>query len=325
MSYNLENLFDTQHDKGKKDYTYLPLRVKQSSKEIQAYCNGLSNEYYRKNCLELDWSDRVLEQKINNLSQVIKAFDHKKGADIVVFQEVENINALTLLRNKGLKGLGYRHLVLVEGPDSRGIDVAIMSRYPLIKQKYHQVSMKPYSSRTTRGILEATFNVDGKKVAVLANHWPSQANPDETRMNAAEVLIKNAQKIKADLVVATGDFNTVEDDVLNPLKLRMKYYFEDVEDKGRRATKISAPGTHWYKGKWESLDKVFVLKKSLKKVSVDYSSFNIVHQAFMLRDLEWTDWDTGDVHFDRDVPHRFDTETGEGFSDHLPVGIRFLL
>ena len=41
MSYNVENLFDTVHDQGKEDYTYLPLSLKQKSPEIQAYGNGL--------------------------------------------------------------------------------------------------------------------------------------------------------------------------------------------------------------------------------------------------------------------------------------------
>ena len=42
MTYNLENLFDTLHDKGKEDWTYLPLAVKKSSQVVQDYCRSLS-------------------------------------------------------------------------------------------------------------------------------------------------------------------------------------------------------------------------------------------------------------------------------------------
>ena len=53
MTYNVENLFDTIHDKGKEDYTYLPKVIKDNSAEIQAYCKSLSKEHYKKSCLAL--------------------------------------------------------------------------------------------------------------------------------------------------------------------------------------------------------------------------------------------------------------------------------
>src|SRR5690606_36364286 len=40
MAYNLENLFDTSHDEGKEDWTYLPLAFKCSSKQVQKYCQA---------------------------------------------------------------------------------------------------------------------------------------------------------------------------------------------------------------------------------------------------------------------------------------------
>lgn len=326
MTYNLENLFDTVHDEGKKDWTYLPLAFKQTSQEVQDYCNSLSNEWYKKSCLELDWSEEVLDSKISNVSKVIKEYNHGLGADILVFQEIENINALTLLQKKGLKHMGYKELVLIEGPDSRGIDVAIMSKFPLKSKRLHEVSMKPYSDRVTRGILEATFQVFDKTVTVFANHWPSQANPDGTRLNASNVLVAQALKATGDIVIAAGDFNTVEDDEINALKLNIQPYFVDVEKKGRQQSRFSAPGTHWYRGEWESLDKIFVLKRSLRNLKgINHSSFRIVYENFMLRDLEWTNRDTGETRTDKNIPHRFNPETGLGFSDHLPVGIDFTL
>ena len=69
MTYNAENLFDTTHDEGKKDYTWLPLKVKQRSKEIQKYCASMRSEHYRRNCFELDWSEETLDAKIENLSK----------------------------------------------------------------------------------------------------------------------------------------------------------------------------------------------------------------------------------------------------------------
>lgn len=316
MSYNLENLFDTKHDLGKKDWTYLPLRFKQSSKEVQAYCKGLS-QWYQKSCFELDWNEKVFKQKISNLARVIKTY--KDGADVLVLQEVENLNALTLLVRTELKALGYKEIVLIEGPDSRGIDVAIVSKYPLVSKKYHQINLAPYSDRTTRGILEARFSVRGKIIAVMANHWPSQANSDTTRMQAAKVLISAASKVKADYVIAAGDFNTTVDDDINALKLKIEPAFIDTEVYGSAK---SAPGTHWYKGEWESLDKIYLLKR---KNNLKISEHRIIFEKFMLKDERWVDDETGARRFDADIPNRFNPKTGQGFSDHLPAVTTFRL
>lgn len=326
MTYNLENLFDTKHEQGKKDWTWLPLSFKNRSQEVQAYCHSLSNEYYKKNCLELDWSQKVMDQKIKNLAKVILAYDNGKGADIVVFQEIENANALKQLIRKGLSKSGYKYFSLIEGPDSRGIDVAMISRYPIVSSKYHKINLAPYSTRSTRGILQARIRIRKKYVTVFANHWPSQGNSDETRELASLVLKKAALNVKSGLVVATGDFNTLHDDLPHGLNNNIMPYFEDVEDKARRVVDVKAQGTHWYKGEWESLDKILVLKSSLSKTAqVDHKTFEILFHDFMVKDLQWTDWDTGETHFSTDVPTRFEATSGQGFSDHLPVAVRFTL
>lgn len=52
-------------------------------------------------------------------------------ADVIAVQEVEDITTLTTFATSDLKGLGYRHVVLVEGNDDRLIDVGILSRLPI--------------------------------------------------------------------------------------------------------------------------------------------------------------------------------------------------
>lgn len=326
MTYNLENLFDTTHDKGKHDWTYLPLAFKNQSTEVQEYCNSMTNEYYKKSCLELDWSNKVLNTKIKNLSKVILSFDKGRGADIVVFQEIENINAMKLLIKRGLRKSGYKYTALIEGPDTRGIDVGIMSRFPIVSTKLHTIDLAPHSTRTTRGILEAKIRIRGKLVTVFANHWPSQGNIDETRELASMVLKKAAKSVKSGLVVATGDFNTLHDDLPHGINNNILPIFEDVEVQARRMTDVSAKGTHWYRGEWESLDKIFVLKTSLSKTArIDHKSYEILNHKFMVKDLTWTDRETGNTQLSEDIPNRFNIETGEGYSDHLPVAVKFTL
>jgi len=326
MTYNLENLFDTTHDLGKHDWTWLPLAFKKQSQEVQDYCNEMTNEYYKKDCLESDWSEKVMNQKIKNLSKVILSFDKGQGADVIVFEEIENINVMKLLIARGLSKSGYKYTALIEGPDTRGIDVGIISKYPIVSTKYHEVNLAPHSTRSTRGILEARIQIRGKFVTVFANHWPSQGNIDETRELASLVLQKAAQNIKSGLVVAAGDFNTLRDDLPHGINNNIIPYFEDVEVMARKVKYVKSEGTHWYRGDWQSLDKIFVLKSSLSKTArVDHKSYEILSHDFMVRNVEWTNQDTGSSEQSENVPNRFNSKTGEGFSDHLPVAIKFSL
>lgn len=321
MTYNLENLFDDQHDEGKSDWSWMSLASKSKNPQALKYCHSLKNNYYKKTCLELDWSDEVIRAKIKNLSQVIKLYNNGAGADIVVFQEIENLAILKRLVDQGLGDMNYDYLSLVEGPDNRGIDLAIISKYPISETKYHQLDIKKFSKRPTRGILEATIKAHGKNISVLANHWPSQGNPDGARLMASKVLKDIAKNLNTDIIIATGDFNTLSDDSPHGINQNVLPYFEDVETKARKTKQIAASGTHWYRGHWTSLDKIFIANKSLKNLKVDYSSFEILNHKFMLEDLNWQDYKTGKKYFDKDVPRRFDVKKKSGYSDHLPVAI----
>ena len=345
MTYNVENLFDSLHDEGKEDYTFLPLSRKETDPEIRSYCAGIRNPYYRKQCFELDWNENVVVNKVQNVARVIK---EAGSPEIIVFQEVENINALRKLKNVGLSSEGYRELVLVEGPDKRGIDVAIMSKLPLVGDvKYHQIDLSPaYEDgekvKLTRGILEATFNFKGNRFSVFANHWPSQRNINETRMISARTLIKAVKNSKYPAIVA-GDFNIHENDRPNAINELMinnsldfsffdfeKMYFGDHPASGFIG---EHRGTHFYRNKWSSLDRIFVPKTHTKidcKLSDKnrcifpvWASYKVIKLSFMLEDRNYTDVGAGSDVTVKDVPKRFDPLTGLGVSDHLPAIAKF--
>ena len=344
MTYNLENLFDTLHDEGKEDYTFLPLVRKERDPKIKAFCYNIPNPHYRNECLSLDWSAPVLLNKIRNISQIIRDSNNGAGPDFLVLQEVENYNVLQKLINLGLIDEGYEELVIVEGPDKRGIDVAIVSRFPLKKDiKYHDIdlsilnpSLAPEAVKKTRGVLEATFSVNGKLLTIFANHWPSQGNPNQTRFVAARVLM-NAIKGHPNAFVAAGDFNTEKNDRQNAIKdiltsdtsSEQLLDFEQEYVKGGESDLSSkAKGTHFYRGKWNSLDKVFISKRHStdcrgKNCLIPYwDSFEIIYEPEMLEEISYES--NGEIIFEK-IPKRFKPETGLGASDHLPVLVRFSL
>ena len=63
MTFNVENLFDTKHDEGKNDETYLPLAAKQNDAH-RGKCARISVERWRDQCLFWDWNERVLDRRL---------------------------------------------------------------------------------------------------------------------------------------------------------------------------------------------------------------------------------------------------------------------
>lgn len=62
-------------------------------------------------------------------------------ADILALEEIESLEALTEFRDEYLKGQGYEHVVSVDAGDERGIENAVLSRYP-IKESMNWVGRK---------------------------------------------------------------------------------------------------------------------------------------------------------------------------------------
>lgn len=323
MTYNVENLFDWTHDEGKKDYAYLPLAFKNSSPEVQAHCRGVNHPRYRDECFNLDWSPEVFSTKAYALGNVIRTAV-AGGPDIIVFNEVENMNALTMLIQTQLSDLGYVTIELLEGPDRRGIDVAVVSKFPLAKHsKIHNVQLPGgKNARPTRPILEVHLNINNKDVAIFANHWPSPGNPRENRVAAAKTLYAAFQQAGTPYVIAAGDFNTIKKEVNSGLSQiknpKLPTYFLDSKDYAPMYTDNEVYGTHWYKGKWDFLDRVLVANTAFKKgngIQLQYTK--IVSPDIAVRPAGHK--------YDGLKPNRFDPRTGIGVSDHLPFLLGFSL
>ena len=113
--YNVENLFDTYHDEGKNDYEYLP--------------DGANR-----------WTDARDNRKLRNIATVIKAMadENKAFHTVLGLSEVENRHVLEdLVSQKEIADANYQ-IVHYDGPDRRGVDVALLYRpeqFKLIESK----------------------------------------------------------------------------------------------------------------------------------------------------------------------------------------------
>jgi endonuclease/exonuclease/phosphatase family metal-dependent hydrolase len=151
--------------------------------------------------------------------------------------------------------------MLIDGNDRRGIDVGLLTRFPILDVQTHIFDVEPGSPRRifSRDCLEVTLALpDGEPLYVLVNHFKSRIGaPTYTaarrKAQARRVAsIVRKYDLARDRVVVAGDFNdTPESEPLQPLL--------DVPDlTDVLCEKYRTPADRWtYKTK-EQLDYILV-------------------------------------------------------------------
>jgi endonuclease/exonuclease/phosphatase family metal-dependent hydrolase len=166
-------------------------------------------------------TDRCDEQALFNTARVI--LDVR--ADVLGVVEAESRHALKRFTDGGLRGL-YRHILVMDGNDERGIDVGVMSTagFPVTGQRSHVDDVDERGRVFSRDCPE--YHVDigrPQRLVVLVNHLKSKgyggkvASDAIRRRQAARVAqIYRAQR--SPYVVVLGDLNdTPDSEPLAPL------------------------------------------------------------------------------------------------------------
>jgi endonuclease/exonuclease/phosphatase family metal-dependent hydrolase len=163
---------------------------------------------------------------IYNTARVIAEID----ADIQCLCEVENRPVLCafhdqLLWPNFLKQAGKRpfpYILVIDGNDDRGIDVAVMSRFPIISLQTHIYEKTIYQGKETklfsRDCLEVGVEVQpGVRLVVMVNHFksmgynpPGDPNSDQRRLQQARRVAEIAGAYPLDQVylAIVGDLNS---------------------------------------------------------------------------------------------------------------------
>ena len=310
MAFNVQNLFDTVDDPGKDDKAYLPIEAKQVEAHI-AECNEIEVESWRNECLTLDWDDEALGHKLGVVADTILQVNDGRGPDIVALQEVENLAVLERLRNEHLQQGEYHPAVLIEGADTRGIDVAFLTRLPLAGDPVlHPLDLPAdYVAREgdTRGLIEATFELpDGALLTGYSVHFPAPFHPTEMRVYAYEHLQQVRDAIPAGHnVFAAGDFNTTStEDAAEGLVdkfLRPGWVVSNDLCEG-------CQGTHHYSrdDRWSFLDMVI------------FAPSENADSAWSVTAVDIADTVPAQLRPDG-TPQRYVSAERLGVSDHLPV------
>ena len=293
VELNCENLFDCQHDSLKQDTEWLPASVRH-------------------------WTPDRYWRKLNHIGQEILSCQKEGVPDLVALVEVENDSVLhDLTRRSLLRNAGYEYL-MTESPDVRGIDVALLYQpFTFRPVCYDYLPITPLEGmRPTRDILYVQGEtLHGDTLHVFVVHAPSRYGGErQTRPNRQIVADRLVQAIRllpanAKIVVA-GDFN---DDAASPA---LQY----LSANGLHNVTAEVQGTHGaratyrYEGLWQSIDHVLVSPMLLAHVKQA-----LINDApFLLEE---------DKKYGGVKPLR--TFNGlryqRGFSDHLPLVVRFKL
>ena len=242
ISYNVENLFDCQHDSLKNDSSFLP--------------DGMHHwTYYR------------YQTKIDRIAQVVVNISGWNPVPLVGLCEVENAHCLHDLCYR-LKRFNYRY-VHYESPDERGVDVALLydsTQVKILNSKPLPVNLQ---GDKTRDILYACCLVNKRDtIHAMVCHLPSQlggsAATQWKRNMAKQVIQQQIDSIfalhPAANIVVMGDMNSEPMDDLSGMSNATK----DLAKEGK--------GTHKYQGIWSCLDQFYVSFHLLEKSSVSIFS-----------------------------------------------------
>ncbi len=344
MAYNVENLFDAEHDEGKDDFTFLPIGFPDKERR----CRGQANPYYVEMCLKTDWTPDKVEVKLLTLKRMLTHMGYLP--DIVGLEEVENKSVVGRLA----QAAGYRKFLITESPDKRGIDVALLFNEDKLEYLDHEeiVIESEKTPLKTRNILRVNFHMkgagltlEGKEpvLGVYVNHWPSQEKDSKFRMLAADFLkddiLKQRRRHGAAnyYVVAMGDFNTTEreepnaisDYIANPESKASLIDVQTALDFGGRRKPSPYPQTYFYRSRfnWERFDRILVSRNMFEKAGVvqaNAETFKVVKPAFATYD--YTEQNPKNRNHGKTMPsvprsydhNSTDPETA-GYSDHFPV------
>ena len=123
-------------------------------------------------------------------------------ADVVAFQEVENLDVLKRFRADYLGGFKeFPHAVLIEGNDPRLIDVAVLSRLPIEHVRtYHHVKESPTkrSFVFSRDCLEVDVRAGNKVITLFVNHLKSMLGGRAQTRARRELQAKTVKQIVTD-------------------------------------------------------------------------------------------------------------------------------
>ncbi|HDR88734.1 MAG TPA: hypothetical protein ENN63_03790 [Bacteroidetes bacterium] len=309
--YNVENLFDTRDDPYPGDDAFTP---------------GGANR----------WEEERYRKKISDIARVISEMDTSGLPAVVGLCEVENRKVLKDMIAEPLLASGNYGIVHHDGPDFRGIDVAMIYRKDLFEVAEERTIpvLFPFDTITTRNILYVKgLAAQTDTLHLFINHWSSrsegQRQTERRRIYSAVTLRRAVDSVMnyqpTTRILIMGDFNdeptnTSLHTALNANNKRVNASVRELYNLMYDMHNFEGEGTYNYRGEWNMLDQIIVSRSLLDategiKATIDGGK---IYRA------EWMMFDHPQY---GTAPNR--TYGGSryygGISDHLPVYTRLII
>ena len=310
--YNLENLFDTQHDEGKNDYEYLP--------------DGANK-----------WTNMKYQSKLKNMSRVLAEMGTDRiptGCAIIGVSEVENAHCLRDLCAQEVLAKRHMKFCHIEGPDQRGVDCGLLYNPTFFTPA--KVWLQPYvlkdrDARPTRGFLTVQGTLAGDSITVIVCHWPSRSSGKSARVWAGQqVKAEKDSIVRANprmKILVMGDMNDDPFDESLSSGLGGRRKMADVKTPMDMFNPwwqilLDGKGTLKYDGKWNLFDQI-IMSQTLTKgtPTKDYSSLTFYKAEIFNR--EYLLQQSGKYKGNPKRTHASGVWM-DGYSDHLPVVTYFV-
>lgn len=281
------------------------------------------------------YGGKVYKQKLHNVAKVISELGRQytnTSPAIVGLIEVENRQVVQDVINQPELAKDDYGIIHYNSYDYRGIDVAVIyQKKRFIPTNSYKKEVKVFDDEGkreyTRDVLVVEGLLDGEKIAVFMNHWPSRRGGEAAsaiRRNAAATVLKTEMdKVRAKdpsvKTFAMGDFN---DDPVSP---SLKKYLgavgdqKDLSDKNpyfNLMTKLYKAGVASlaYRDAPNLFDQIIVSRNLLgEKITPTYTIYKaeIYAPSYMInREGQWKGYPLRSWDGDR--------YTG-GYSDHFPA------
>jgi len=259
------------------------------------------------------WSEEKYKGRINAISAAIGKLPN--APDILILQEIESLLVLEDIAASLPNGYFWGHFA---GNPESAIGVGVISRIPITEVFDHGSVVG--SSAVPRPVLEVRFDTGNFEFIVFACHWKSKiggANETEfLRKAAGQIILRRSAEIWAEKpeigIIIAGDLNMRINELDSIFLITGSTSPDSDSTYSTNSTVWFSPwldelsgGTYFYRNNWETIDHFLVSRHLLS-----------VYQRTYIGDFEPFACPEG-----KPVP--YNSRTGYGLSDHLPLIIIF--
>lgn len=254
----------------------------------------------------------------NDVNKKITALAIKDvNADVICLQEVESMAILEKFNSEYLASLKYKYRMLIDSHDPRKIDVAVLSKHPIIYARSYRDERNDSNTtwKFSRDCLEVNISIDSKLLTVYVNHFKSLMGGRSNTYNRRKEQVDRVSEIITDHwkdkdydgnFIVLGDFNDYLD---NQTSLTSLVNHEGLVNVSKDLSSDEGWTHYWASGgSYSQLDFILISK------TLAENNDNI-RPEIMRKGLPWR--------ADKYTGERFD-EVGEDSpkaSDHAPLFI----